>query len=274
MGTLYVVATPIGNLEDLSPRARRILSEVDVIAAEDTRHTGVLLKRLGINRPQVSYHAFNERSRLEGLLARLSEADVALVSNAGTPGISDPGALLVNAAASAGFSVVPIPGPSALTAAMSASGLIDGPSMFLGFLPRKKNARLAMLNTSLASGFAIVLFESPNRTVSTLDEISAMDQHRTVVMFRELTKLHEEGLRGTASEIVDQLRDKRIRGEVVIVVSGRQESAKPQVSVERLLSALIDDGMSVSDAVRQVAETAGVSKSNVYAQALAIRKAR
>ena len=148
MGVLYVVATPIGNLEDFSPRARRILSAVSLIAAEDTRHTGSMLKRLGIVTPLLSNHGFNERSRVARLLEALDTGDVALVSDAGTPAVSDPGAILVRAAAEAGFSVIPIPGPAAVTAAVSASGLVDGPFMFLGFLPRRSGERADALSTA------------------------------------------------------------------------------------------------------------------------------
>lgn len=272
MGTLYVVATPIGNLEDLSPRARRILASVDVIASEDTRHTGQMLKRLGIERRQLSYHAFNEQSRLENLIARLADGDVALVSNAGTPGISDPGALLVRAAAEAGFPVLPIPGPSALTAAMSVSGFADGPAVFLGFLPRNAGERTALLSRSLRTGFSVFFYESPRRVLHTIQEIAKIAPQREVVIFRELTKLHEETMRDAAESLATTLPARTaMRGEIVVGVAGSMAESLPLGAERTLLVERLESGMSVSDAAREVAALSGMTKSEVYSLALQIR---
>jgi 16S rRNA (cytidine1402-2'-O)-methyltransferase len=243
MGTLFVVATPIGNLEDLSPRAIRTLCEVSLIAAEDTRHSRILLNRFGIATKLVSYHAFNERERVNALLQALDNGDVALVSDAGTPGISDPGSILVRAVVEAGFDVRPIPGPSSLGAAMSISGFSEDPSIFLGFLPRKKAARRTMLETALSTGFHVFCFESPQRVVRTLEEIDSIWPGRTAVVFRELTKVHEEILRGSVDSLIEQLRSRvRVRGEVVIGIEGARP-IKPDIDIGFLLGLQTLSGM-------------------------------
>ena len=192
MGTLYIVATPIGNLEDLSPRAVRILREVDLIAAEDTRHSRRLLTHFEIKTPTVSYHEHNQRGRRELLLEALESGDVALITDAGTPGVSDPGADLVAAALGAGYRVSPIPGASALAAAVSASGLIDGPFLTLGFLPRERGERVRLIARAATAGFPLVIFESARRLGSTLQELVEILGDRRAVILRELTKIHEE----------------------------------------------------------------------------------
>src|SRR5215213_8803780 len=197
MGTLYVVATPIGNLEDLSPRAVRVLREVDLIAAEDTRHSRRLLAHFGIKTPTVSYHEHNQRTRRELLLGALASGNVGLITDAGTPGVSDPGADLVAAAIEAGYRVSPIPGASALAAAVSASGLIDGPFLTLGFLPSERGERLRLVARAATAGFPIVLFESARRLGPTLQELVEILGDRPAVVLRELTKIHEEVRAGT-----------------------------------------------------------------------------
>jgi 16S rRNA (cytidine1402-2'-O)-methyltransferase len=274
MGTLYVVATPIGNVEDLSPRACRVLNEVDVIAAEDTRHTGRLLARFGIETPMVSYHSFNERSRVKGLLERLAESDVALVSDAGTPAISDPGATIVRAAVDAGFQVRAIPGPSALTAAMSISGFTEGPAIFLGFLPRKKGDRGRLLEKALEPGFPVYFFESPRRVAGTLSELAAFVPEREVVLFRELTKLYEEAIRGLAAELANRpALQEGVKGEIVVGVAGRDGGPASDDSCEGLLVDRLSSGMSVSQAAKEVALLTGISRSEVYERAMGIRQA-
>ncbi len=192
MGTLYIVATPIGNLGDISQRALDVLGGVSLIAAEDTRHTGKLLAYFNIKTPIVSYHTFNERARREQLLEALSRGDVALVADAGTPGIADPGHDLVAAAIEAGIVVSPIPGASSLTAAVSVSGLINGPFLTLGFLPRKGKERAMALARAATTSYPVVIFESPNRLGKTLSDLASVFGQRRALVARELTKLHEE----------------------------------------------------------------------------------
>lgn len=266
MGTLYVVATPIGNMEDLSPRARRILSEVSLIAAEDTRHTGMMLKRLGIDTPLLSNHGFNERARVQQLMIVLGDGDVALVSDSGTPAVSDPGAILVSAAADAGFPVVPVPGPSAVVAAVSASGLIDSSFTFLGFLPRGGNQRRDALAQGLATGIPLVLYESGPRIAELIETLSEQAPDRSVVIFRELTKLHEEAFRGTARSLSDRRNAMSRKGEFVVVVG--QGSAESAVDTDALIDIGIDRGERATDIARNVARSTGEPRSDVYARVL------
>lgn len=274
MGTLFVVATPIGNLDDISARALRILREVPLIAAEDTRHTRKLLSHFGIATPLVSYHAHSPRRRREELLRALAEGDVALVSDAGTPAISDPGNDLVDAALAAGHPVSPIPGPSALVAAASASGLVPGPFVFVGFLPRQRKERQAVLRRAAATGFPIVLFEAPGRVAATLDELSEMLGEREAAMGRELTKLHEEVRRGALRDLAVELRRATPRGEVAIVIAGAPGAgpaapASGAADVARLLAVLRESGLSASQSARVAAALTGRPRSAVYDAAIA-----
>ncbi len=219
MSRLFVVATPIGNLEDLSARAVRILGEVSAIAAEDTRVTGWLLARHGIRKPMLSYRAPVERRGLPRVMAALEEGDVALVSDAGTPTLSDPGQVLVHAAWAAGHTVVPIPGPSAVTSALSVAGY-GGPGFtFLGYLPRKPGEMRRLLESLRADHRPAVAFESPFRIGKSLQLIAESLPDRSITVTRELTKLHEEVVRGTATEVLAALGD-RARGEFTLVISG------------------------------------------------------
>jgi 16S rRNA (cytidine1402-2'-O)-methyltransferase len=271
MGVLYVVATPIGNLEDLSPRARRILSEVSLIAAEDTRHTGSMLRRMGIATPLLSNHGFNERARVARLIEALESGDVALVSDAGTPAVSDPGAIVVRAAAEAGFLVVPIPGPSAVTAAVSASGLVDGPFLFLGFLPRSAGGRTKTLETALKSGTPLVIYESGNRVEQLSSLLESFAPDRGVVVFRELTKLHEQAIRGTASELPGLLSDATIKGEFVVVVGPGVE--QEEIDLDQLIMRELASGRKGSEIARDLAKKANLPRSDVYNRILALTKA-
>ncbi|HEY8842189.1 MAG TPA: 16S rRNA (cytidine(1402)-2'-O)-methyltransferase [Candidatus Dormibacteraeota bacterium] len=220
MSRLFVIGTPIGNLEDTTARAIRVLSEVGAIAAEDTRVTARLLARHGIRKPLISYRAPVERRGLPRVLAALDEHDVALVSDAGTPTVSDPGQALVEAAWSAGHTVVPIPGPSAVTAALSIAGY-GGPGFtFLGYLPRKPGEMRRLLATLVDDPRPAVAFDSPYRVVKSLAVIAEVLPERQLTVGRELTKLHEEVLRGTADEVRSALGD-RARGEFTLVISGR-----------------------------------------------------
>ncbi len=219
LSRLFVVATPIGNLEDLSARAIRVLTEVSAIAAEDTRVTSRLLARHGIRKPMLSYRAPVERRGLPRVLAALDEGDVALVSDAGTPTLSDPGQALVTAAWAAGHTVVPVPGPSSITAALSIAGY-GGPGFtFLGYLPRKPGEMRRLMESLSADPRPAVAFESPFRVHRSLALIADLLPDRSVTLTRELTKVHEEVLRGTASEVLAALGD-RARGEFTLVISG------------------------------------------------------
>jgi len=224
MSKLYVVGTPIGNLEDLSARAIRVLGEVSAIAAEDTRVTSRLLARHGIRKPLYSYRAPVERRGLPRVMSALEEGDVALVSDAGTPTLSDPGQALVTAAWAAGHTVVPVPGPSSVTAALSIAGY-GGPGFtFLGYLPRKPGAMRRLMDSLREDPRPAVAFESPYRVHKSLALIAEVLPERSLTLTRELTKLHEEVLRGTPSQILAALGD-RSRGEFTLVISGRDRSA-------------------------------------------------
>ena len=275
MPTLYIVGTPIGNLEDLTPRAARILSEVALVAAEDTRVTRRLLNHLGIKPRTTSFHQHNWREKLDGVLGELVEGDVALVTDAGMPGISDPGSELVLAASRAGFKVEVVPGASAVTAALALSGFAGDAFSFLGFLPRRKKDRQLSLRASLDSIAPLVIFEAPHRLRATLTDLDVVFEDRPLAVCRELTKLHEEVFRGTAAEGLEHFNSPR--GEVVIVIQGRPIDATPKSEVDladaqahveddlrEKLSQLKQDGVRAKDAVALVAEATGLAKNLVY----------
>jgi len=220
-GTLYLVATPIGNLEDITLRALRTLKECDVVAAEDTRRTGHLLRHFEISKPLLSYFQFNEAKRSEDILKRLGEGEkVALVTDAGSPGISDPGERVVRAAIAEGFRVEAVPGPSALIAALTASGLATEEFHFVGFLPHKSGQRRKMLEGLRELTSTLVFYESPYRIEKLLTELQGLYPNRQVVLARELTKKFEEYLRGTAAELLQVFTKRGVRGEFVVVVEG------------------------------------------------------
>ncbi len=230
-GTLYLVATPIGNLEDVTLRALRTLKECDLVAAEDTRHTGQLLKHFGISKPLLSYFQFNEAKRSEELLQRLAHGEkIALVTDAGSPGISDPGERVVRAAISAGFRVEPVPGPSALVAALTASGLSTDEFLFLGFLPHKSGQRRKKLDSVQSFAGTLVLYESPYRIHKLLGELAKVFPNRQLVLARELTKKFEEFLRGTPAELLAALQNRAIKGEIVVLVEGNAGKKESQAS--------------------------------------------
>jgi len=218
-GTLYLVATPIGNLEDITARALRVLRECDVVAAEDTRHTGQLLKHFDIRKPLLSCFAFNEAKRSEEILDRLRRGEkVALVTDAGSPGISDPGERVVRAARAAGLRVEPVPGPCALVAALTASGLPTDEFHFIGFLPHKSGQRRARLEALKQFNGTLVLYESPFRIEKLLGELNEVFPARTVVLARELTKKFEEFLRGAPAELLALAAKKPMKGEFVVLI--------------------------------------------------------
>jgi 16S rRNA (cytidine1402-2'-O)-methyltransferase len=221
-GALYIVSTPIGNREDITLRALRILKEVDLIAAEDTRHTGRLLKHFGIQTPLTSYFEGNELKKKDFILSKLTQGErVALVSDAGTPGISDPGFRLIRAAAENRIAIVPIPGPSAIIAALSVSGLPTDAFLFKGFLPHKSKKRKDWLKQLEGTRETLVFYESPHRFSQTLNDILEILGDREMVLTRELTKIYEEVLRGKVSEIQTQIGDRKLKGEITLVISGK-----------------------------------------------------
>ena len=272
MGTLYLVATPIGNLEDITLRALRILGEVPLIAAEDTRTTRKLLTHHGIRGPRLlSYTERNRRSRTPAILAALQQGDVALVSDAGMPGISDPGMHLVEAAVAAGYQVAPVPGPSALTAALVASGLPTRRFHYLGFLPRKAAHRRRLLRQVAPLPETLVAFEAPHRLRAALADLREALGDRRVAVCRELTKLHEEIFRGTLSQALEHFAEPR--GECTLVIEGAGE-AKPKLQapedIDDELRALRAQGQRARDAVRAVAVRTGHSRQEVYRRWLAL----
>ena len=264
-GTLYLVATPIGNLEDITLRALRVLREADLIACEDTRQTGKLLAHFGIAKPMVSYHEHNEAARTAELIAKLeSDATVALVSDAGTPLVSDPGYRLVTAAIGAGIAVVPIPGASAVLGALSGAGLPTDAFRFCGFLPPKSGQRKKALEELRGEDCTLVFYEAPHRILETLSDVSVAYGNRPVVVARELTKMHEEFLRGTAEEVRAQLAARpSVKGEITLLI-GKGATLIPDSPVEDAVRELEQKGVPRMDAIKQVARERGLSKRDVY----------
>ena len=271
-GTLYVVATPIGNLEDLSPRARRVLGEVAVIAAEDTRVTRKLLTHFQIRTPLTSYHAHSADRKTAALIERLAGGeDLALVSDAGTPGISDPGADLIRLAIEAGARVEPIPGPSALIAALCASGLPTARFLFQGFLPRSRGDQRKALQPLRPLPHTLVFYEAPGRVESTLAMLREELGDREAVLAREVTKKFEEFRRARLSELEAAVRDTPPRGECVILVAGGGEvEAASAADTDALLRRLLEGGASVRDAAREAADALGLPRKELYSRALAL----
>jgi 16S rRNA (cytidine1402-2'-O)-methyltransferase len=265
MGILYLVGTPIGNLEDITLRALRILREVPLIAAEDTRATRRLLDHFEIRQPLVSYFEHNEQARVEYLLGRLAEGDVALVSEAGMPGISDPGFDLVRAAIANGFRVEPIPGPSAPIAALAASGLPTSQFVYLGFLPRKPAERRKALAALRDERRTLVAFEAPHRLVATLRDLDAELGARPLVVARELTKLHEEFVRGSAVEVLAHFEMHPPRGEITLVIAGASEEASgAAVDLEARIAALRGEGLAAGEIASRLARETGAPRRQVY----------
>jgi 16S rRNA (cytidine1402-2'-O)-methyltransferase len=267
-GVLYLVATPIGNLEDITYRAVRTLREVDLIACEDTRHTRHLLDRYEIARPLISYHEHNEASRAEELVGKLlAGTNVALVSDAGMPLVSDPGYRLAAAAISAGISVVPIPGPSAVITALAAAGLPTDAFYFGGFLPAKSGQRARALESLRDQSATLVFYEAPHRILETLSDVEKILGPRPAVVARELTKLHEEFLRGTPTEVRAVLESRpSVKGEITLLIGKPAAPGPETTSVDEAVDAHIQSGMSRMDAIKEVARKRGLSKRDVYRQ--------
>ena len=276
-GSLYVVATPIGNLDDLSPRAARVLAEVAVIAAEDTRHSGRLLRHLGLSQPMLSLHEHNEASRVDALDARLvAGEDIALVSDAGTPLISDPGFVLVRALRDRGRRIVPVPGPCALVAALSAAGLPTDRFLFQGFLPAKGGSRRGRLEALAAREETLVFYESPHRIRDTLADLASTLEARRVVLARELTKTFETFLDGSAAELLARMEKDpdQARGEFVVMVAGAAERHDPDASTveaDALLTALLAEGVGVKQAASVAARLLGGAKKVWYGRLQALK---
>jgi 16S rRNA (cytidine1402-2'-O)-methyltransferase len=267
MGTLYLVATPIGNLEDITLRALRALRECALVATEDTRTTGRLLAHFDIQKPLISHHEHSSPAQLEQILAALEAGDVALVSEAGTPLLSDPGYELVLAAIDRAFPVISIPGPSALTAALPVSGLPTDRFLYLGFLPRRAADRRRTLAKVADIRATLVFFEAPHRLRAALaDAVESLGGNRRCALCRELTKLHEEVWRGTLADALSEWREREPRGEFTLVVEGAPEPGQwDEGRVQAALAALQAKGYSRSQAARRVAQQSGWSKSDVYA---------
>lgn len=267
MGTLYIVGTPIGNLEDITLRAVRILQDVHLIAAEDTRKARILLDRHAIRTPVTSFFEGNERYKLDAILAALAVSDVALISEAGMPGISDPGYPLIQAAIAQGIPVVPVPGPSAHTAALVVSGLPTDSFCFLGFLPRKKSEREARLAEVAALRATLVCYEAPHRLRATLEALHTVLGNRAIALCRELTKLYEEVWRGDVAGALAHIAETPPRGEYTLVIAGAPQDAV-RWDAEQVHAALVDciaGGLTRSQAAREVAGLSGWSRRDIYA---------
>lgn len=276
-GTLYLISTPIGNLEDITHRAVRLLGEVDLIACEDTRHTRKLLNHYGINTRTISYHEHNERERAAQLLKLIETgSDVAIVSDAGTPGISDPGYRLTQLAIEGGARVVPVPGPSALVAALVASGLPTDEFIFGGFLPAKSGARRARLKEIGSFPATLIFYEAPHRIAATLLDAHEILGERNAVVARELTKMHEEIARGRLSDLAEHFSSAGARGEMVLVidrnvVAGSVRDEAVTESVGTLVAAFENEGMDHRAALKKAARELGLSRDEAYRRLVAER---
>ena len=265
-GTIYLVATPLGNLEDITLRALRVLGEVDLIACEDTRRTGKLLKHFHIRKPLLSFHEHNESSRASDIVERASAGEsIAVVSDAGMPGISDPGYRLVAKAIAAGVVIVPIPGPVALVTALVASGLPTGSFRFGGFLPAKATQRRKTLQALIDDTATLVFYDAPHRIVKTLQDVLEILGDRRAVIARELTKVHEEFLRGSVSDLLATL-DQRgaVRGEITLLIDRGESPRTREVTIADRVDVFMSQGAGRMGAVKQVAKERGLSKREVY----------
>ena len=268
-GTLFLVPTPIGNRDDMSYRMIQTLKEVDLIAAEDTRNTGLLLKHFEIRTPQVSFHEHNAMEKIPDLLAHLeSGKNVAQVSDAGLPSISDPGHDLVKAAIEREIPVVAVPGPSAGITGLIASGLAPQPHIFYGFLPRKEGQQKAFFQEKRDYPETQIFYESPHRVRATLQNMLAVYGDRPVVLVRELTKIYEEYTRGTIAELVAYLEENPLKGECLLIVEGASEQEQDLEAVDLIqeIDLLVQSGMKKNQAIKQVAKQFGLQKSDLYAR--------
>lgn len=274
-GALYVVATPIGNLADVSQRMIQVLTEADLIACEDTRHTRKLLSHLQIKTPLTSYYREKEQQKAPRLLEKLVHGTtIALVSDAGTPGLSDPGAVLVNAARRQGIKVTPVPGPSALATALSVAGLPESQFYFGGFLPAKKSERRRQLKALKTLPCPLIFYESPHRINSSLQDCLNILGERNAWLFRELTKIHEQHITGTLASLIDELTGGRVRGELVLIIDGKEEQRTEQPdNLDELILWYRDQAkVSLKDAAKAIAGDLDMPRSFVYKRALTLWK--
>ncbi len=271
--TLYIIATPIGNLEDMTYRAVRILGEVDLIAAEDTRHSLKLLNHFGISKPLTSYFDHNQQIKGERILNALRQGkSVALISDAGTPCVSDPGYQLVRDAVAENIPVVPVPGACAAITALSASGLPTDTFTFAGFPPSRQGKRRTFLTGMSTLPGTLVLYESPHRLLETLNDICEVLGERQVIVARELTKVYEECIRGTVTEVIASVSKGIVRGEVVILIAPGETTLQENEPLEKALERLMADGtISIKDVAKQAAVISGVSRSDAYQEALRLK---
>ena len=271
---LYVVATPIGNLEDITLRALRVLREVDVIAAEDTRHTRKLLDRYDIHTPLTSYHEHNERTKAAGLVRRLEAGDdIALVSDAGTPAISDPGYHLIREAVEKGVAVIPVPGVSAVTTALSVCGLATDRFVFQGFLPAKSSRRKETLRRLQDDDRTLVFYEAPHRIRGSLADMLEVLGDRAVAVGRELTKTHEELIRGTLSQLAAKIDEKEPRGEFVIAIAGRDEASPASEEMLRSeIAGLLEAGRGANEVAKLMTQNYSLAKREAYRLVLEVAK--
>lgn len=264
--TLYLVPTPIGNLNEMNPRAIDILKQVDVIACEDTRTSGQLLKHFDIHNRLIAYHNFNEESSANGIMDLLEEGkDIALISDAGYPLINDPGQKIVSIATEAGFNVVPVSGPSAFLNALVASGLVAQPFIFIGFLPQSHSDRVKKLKEYQNYPMTMIFYEAPHRIEKCLKDCLEVFGDRKMTLARELTKMHEEFLRGSITEILEVIDE--LRGEMVIVMEGNHEEPSKAIDmsdVVRMVNESIEAGMSTRDAIKDIASKTRIKKNKIY----------
>jgi 16S rRNA (cytidine1402-2'-O)-methyltransferase len=266
MSTLFIVATPIGNLEDMSPRAIRVLKETELIAAEDTRHTGKLLHHFKIDTPMTSYFEHNKIKKIDRILAALNQGDIALVSDAGTPGLNDPGYLLIKAALEAGHTISPIPGPTAPIAALVASGISTDRFLFLGYLPRKSGDRQRALEKVKELSYTLIFLESPHRLVDSIADMQVVFNQRQIAVAAELTKMYENIFRGTLQEASTHFTDFPARGEYTIIVAGNQEKIEPwsEESLTVALKSELANGQSPSQIAKEISIQSHWPRRKIY----------
>ena len=265
-GKIYIVATPIGNLEDITYRALKILKEVDLIAAEDTRHTLKLLNHLEISKPMISYHRHNEEIRCENLLKELNDGkNIALVSDAGTPGICDPGEEIIKKCIEEKIKIVPIPGACAMINALIISGISTKEFTFIGFLPLNKKNRQEKLEEIKKSNKTIIIYEAPHKLKSTLCDLEKILEDRKIVLARELTKIHEEYIRGTVREVISKIEN--IKGEIVLIIEGnnkKEENNLNSLSLEEHYKFYEDQGLEKKEIIKKIAKDRNVNKNEIY----------
>ena len=276
-GKLYICGTPIGNLEDITFRVLKILKEVDIIAAEDTRRTSKLLNHFEINTSLTSYHEHNEQEKSDKLIKNIAEGKkIALVSDAGMPGISDPGNILINKAIKNNIKIIPAPGPTALISALVVSGCDMDKFVFEGFIPRKGQERKEFINRVCEEKRTIIFYESPYRLLNTLQELANFIKERKAAIVREITKVHEEKIYGSIEEIISQLKNRKIKGEIVVVLAGRKTIKVEQEGWEHLtirehIELLMKNGYTKKKAIKKVAELRNIQKRKVYKKAIPIK---